>query len=114
MTTKLTKQNYVFRKFESERFTTSAVAVKETKVTGLDHKTIQHVTDTDTVITADCASQALRIYLRHKLAAGWAFSRQSDGWIIASRKDKKALGREIVKFREENYVRGNRAFDRIA
>jgi hypothetical protein len=61
------------------------------------------------IILAGSPGQALGIFLkrgRFGIGAGWLFTRQPTGWIVASNKDHRTLERTYYKMREVEYVLG--------
>lgn len=64
-----------------------------------------------TVVLARTPGEALGIFLkrgRFGIGAAWTFTRQPDGWIVASNTGMKNLERTYHKLREKDYVRGMR------
>jgi len=74
----------------------------ETAYIILDNKGVEHI------VEGRCPTEALGIFLkrgRFGLGAAWVFTRQHNGWIIASNKGVKNLERTYHKLKEVNYRR---------
>jgi hypothetical protein len=68
-------------------------------------------------VSGNTAASALSIFLkrgRYGLGSGWIFTRQPNGWIVASNKDEKTLQRTCYKLREVNYSRLDKRFKAIS
>jgi len=64
----------------------------------------------EVIVLARSAGEALGIFLkrgRSGLGAGWVFTRQPNGWIVASNKSHKTLERTYYKLREEDHTTSN-------
>lgn len=65
----------------------------------------------EATILARTPGEALGIFLkrgRFGIGAAWTFTRQPDGWIVATHTGMRTLERTYHKLREKEYVRGMR------